>query len=432
MRVLVIGSGGREHAIVWKVSQSKKAEKIFCIPGNPGISEIASCVKISISDFPAILEFVKKEKIDLTIVGPEVPLVSGLADYFKENNQKIFGPSKKGALLEGSKVFSKQMMKKYGVPTADFEIFSGSKEAIKYIENKSIPRVIKADGLAAGKGAIVAKTMQEAINAIKQILDEKIFGDAGNEIVIEDFIKGEEVSSLAIFDNKTFIPLIPSQDHKQIFDNDKGPNTGGMGSYAPAPILNNKLQDKVNKEVFQRMLSCFREEKIAFNGVLFAGLMINGDDFGVLEFNARFGDPETQTILPLMQTDLLDVLNAAAENNLENIKIEWSDKSCVCVVLASKGYPNDYEKGKEIKGLEEIKKINNAVVFHAGTAIKDGKIVTSGGRVLGVTAIDENLKAAQAKAYDAVKKISFEGMQYRKDIASKEINRTKGINELTG
>jgi phosphoribosylamine--glycine ligase len=419
MKILIIGGGGREHALVWKTAQSPKAEKVYCIPGNPGIAEIAECCNISTEDFPSLTNFVRDEKIGLTIVGPEAPLVSGIVDYFNKEGLRIFGPSKEAARLEGSKVFAKEMMKKYGVPTAGFKIFDTSARAAEYIKERGAPIVIKADGLAAGKGAIVAKTVEEAIESAIRILDEKIFGDAGSKIVVEDCLKGEESSMLAFIDETSFAPLVSSQDHKQVYDGDRGPNTGGMGAYAPAPLVDGKIQKKVNEEVFSRMVRGLQAEGIKYNGILYAGLMIDGNNINVLEFNVRFGDPETQAILPLMETDLVDAVVAAADNKLGGFELKWSPRAtCVCVVLASGGYPESYEKGKEIKGLEDVK---DAVVFHAGTALKDGKIVTSGGRVLGVTAVGADIRDAQRKAYDAAGRIHFDKMHYRKDIGNKAL-----------
>jgi len=422
MKVLIIGSGGREHALAWKIAQSPKAERVYCIPGNAGIAKMASCHNIPVEDFSRLVKFVRDKKIDLTVVGPEAPLVSGIVDYFNKEGLKIFGPTKEAARLEGSKVFAKEIMRKYGVPTAPFEIFDNSKDAIKYIEKRGAPIVVKADGLAAGKGAIVTKTVEEAKESVRKILDEKIFGEAGNKIVVEDCLEGEEASILAFVDEETFIPLISSQDHKQVYDGDKGQNTGGMGAYAPASLVNDEIQKRINEEVFERLVKGFKVEGIKYNGMLYAGLMIKNGQFNVLEFNVRFGDPETQAILPLLKTDLLIPVMSTVENRLGNVKLQWSGgATCICVVLASGGYPEAHEKGKEIKGLEK-EELKNAVVFHAGTAFKDGKIVTSGGRVLGVTAIGNDIRDAQHKVYDAIKHINFEGMHYRKDIGAKALN----------
>ncbi|OIO02745.1 phosphoribosylamine--glycine ligase [Candidatus Desantisbacteria bacterium CG_4_10_14_0_8_um_filter_48_22] len=424
MKVLVIGSGGREHALVWKIAQGKSVEKVYCIPGNAGISRIADRpFGLPLDDFKAIADFVRKEKIGLTVVGPEAPLVKGMADFFRKEGLAIFGPGKEPSRLEGSKVFAKIMMEEYGVPTAPFEIFKESKPASDYIKKKGAPIVVKADGLAAGKGAIVCKTEDEAIDSVRRILDEKIFGDAGARVVIEECLPGEEISMLALVDRDTCVPLISSQDHKRIFDDDKGPNTGGMGAYSPVPLLTEELDldRKIREEVFGRMMRGFKKEGISFNGILYAGIMVSGGVPYVLEFNVRFGDPETQAILPLLDTDLAQVLLACANNQLNKIKLKWKKGTCVCVVAASGGYPNAYEKEKEIKGLDAAAKRKDVVIFHAGTALKDGKVVTAGGRVLGVTAIGRDITDARSKAYETVKDISFDGMQFRRDIGVKAL-----------
>jgi len=421
MRVLIIGSGGREHALVWKIAQSPDVEKVYCIPGNPGIAKIAECRNVAVEDFKAVAEFARKENIDLTVVGPEMPLVLGIVDYFNKEGLKIFGPAKRSAKLEGSKVFAKEFMKKYNVPTAQFEIFDDSEKAIRYIKERGAPIVVKADGLAAGKGVIVAKTVQEAGEAVRKILDERIFKEAGNKIVVEDCLKGEEASILAFVDGETFIPLVSSQDHKQVYDGDEGPNTGGMGAYAPVPLIDKEIQERINEEIFTRMTGGFKAERISYNGILYAGLMINNGCPTVLEFNVRFGDPETQAILPLIDTDFTQVLLACANNKLSEITLKWKEGCAVCVVLASGGYPEAYEKGKEIKGLKEAEALNDVTVFHAGTAIKDGKIITSGGRVLGITAVGSDIRNAQDKIYGAIKSIHFDGMHYRKDIGAKAL-----------
>ena len=424
MRVLIIGSGGREHALAWKVAQSPNVEKVYCIPGNTGIAKIASCHSISIDDFSSLTNFTRDEKIDLTIVGPETPLVNGIVDYFNKEGLKIFGPTKESAKLEGSKVFAKELMRKYGVPTANFEIFDDSAKAIKYIKERGAPIVIKVDGLAAGKGAIITKTVAEAKEVVRKILDEKIFKEAGNKIVIEDCLKGEETSILAFVDETTFIPLISSQDHKQVYDGDKGKNTGGMGAYAPVPLVSKEIQEKINKEVFSRLTSGLRNEGIKYNGILYAGLMIEKGCPRVLEFNVRFGDPETQAILPLMETDLVDAVISTVDNRLNKFELKWSPRAtCICVVIASGGYPEAYEKGKEIKGLKELEELNDVLVFHAGTARNRGEIITSGGRVLGVTAVGSDIRDARHKVYDAITHIHFDGMHYRKDIGAKALKK---------
>ncbi|MDP2921999.1 MAG: phosphoribosylamine--glycine ligase [Candidatus Omnitrophota bacterium] len=422
MKILVIGSGGREHAIVWKLSQSKKVDKIYCAPGNGGIKDMAELVDIKVDDTPGLLDFAKKNKIGLTVVGPETPLVKGIVDLFNKNGLKAFGPSAELAMLEGSKVFSKLVMKKFGLATADFKAFNNPKDAKKYLNEKRVPIVIKADGLAAGKGVIIPKTIREGEQAIDSIMTEKVFGDSGNQIIIEDHLEGEEASVLIFTDGKTIVFLESAQDHKRIFDNDKGPNTGGMGAYSPAPIVTKEILDSVMKDVFRPLIDGLRKQGKVYKGVLYAGLMISEAGPMVLEFNVRFGDPETQAILPRLKTDLLDIMLACVDGTLDEIDVKWDRSSCISVVCASKGYPDEYEKDKEISGLEEAKNMKDVIVFHAGTKRNNGKILTSGGRVLGVTALGADIKLAKANAYRAIEKIKFEGMQYRKDIGNRAIH----------
>ncbi|MCK9603103.1 MAG: phosphoribosylamine--glycine ligase [Candidatus Omnitrophica bacterium] len=431
MRILVIGSGGREHALVWSIAQSKLAKKIFCAPGNGGIARQAECIDIKAEDIPALLDFVKKEKIDFTIVGPEAPLSSGIVDEFNSRKLKIFGPQKKAAQLEASKVFAKELMAKYKVPTADFKVFDNAEEANKYIDKRGVPCVIKADGLAQGKGVVVARTIDEAKQAISSMMQEKIFGAAGNKIIIEDCLEGEEASILVFTDSKDVIPLASAQDHKRVFDNDQGPNTGGMGAYSPAPVVTQGLFKEILDKIIYRTIDGLAKEGIVYQGVLYAGVMITKDGPKALEFNVRFGDPETEAILPRMKSDLLEVMLATSENKLNKIKgLEWDNRSCVCVVCASGGYPGNYEKGKAISGLEEIDKMKDVVVFHSGT--KQRKIydvgqkteieyLTNGGRVLGVTGLGNNIKEAIDKTYQAVAKIHFDGMHYRRDIGRRAL-----------
>ena len=422
MNILVVGSGGREHAIVWKIAKSRKVKKIFCVPGNPGIANLAECVsKIKGEDINGLREFAIKEKIDLTIVGPELPLTLGIVDGFEDKGLKIFGPSKKAAEIEASKVFAKNLMQKYGIPTGGYKIFKDSKEAKEYIKGHSLPLVVKADGLAAGKGVIICKTEEDALDAIKLIMEKKAFGKAGERIIIEDFLKGEEASFLAITDGKTVAPLPPCQDHKAIFDRDKGPNTGGMGAYSPTPIISPKLKQEIMNSIMIPTVKAMEKEGRPYKGVLYAGLMITNDGPKVLEYNCRLGDPETQPIMMKLKNDLVDVLLSAVEGRLSKIKLNCDNKVALCVVMASKGYPGTYEKGKEIKGIEEASKIKDVVVFHAGTAVNGGKLVTAGGRVLGVTAMGVGIKRAINKAYEAVAKIKWEGVHYRKDIGEKAI-----------
>ncbi len=368
MRILVIGSGGREHALVWKIAQSKLVEKIFCAPGNGGIAEQAECIDIKAEDIARLLDFVKKEKIDLTVVGPEAPAALGIVDEFTKNKLRIFGPNKKAAQLESSKVFAKELMAKYKVRTADFKIFDNADKARKYIERRGAPCVVKADGLAAGKGVIVAKTIDEAKQAVNSIMQERIFGDSGNKLIVEDCLEGQEASIIVVTDGKNVVPMASSQDHKRIFDNDTGPNTGGMGAYSPAPVVTDGLFKEILEKVIYRTIAGLAKEGINYQGVLYAGIMITKDGPKTLEFNVRFGDPETQAILPRLKSDLVEMMLAISEGRLSQIKnVNWDTRACVCVVCASGGYPGDYEKGKEISGLDEAAKLEDVIVFHAGT-----------------------------------------------------------------
>jgi phosphoribosylamine--glycine ligase len=426
MKILVVGSGGREHAITWKLSQSKKVEKIFCAPGNGGIKEIAELVDIKQNDILRLLDFAKNNKIDLTVVGPEAPLVKGIVDIFNENGIKAFGPLKDIAMLEGSKVFAKNIMKKFSLPTADFRVFDNPNGAKKYLNEIGIPIVIKADGLAGGKGVIIPKTIEEGLKAIDSMMVDKVFGDSGNKIILEDCLEGEEASVLVFTDGKTIVPLESSQDHKRIFDKDNGPNTGGMGAYSPAPVVTKDMLDKVIKNIFRPVIDGLRKEGKLYKGVLYAGLMITKNGPMVLEFNVRFGDPETQAILPRLKSDLLDVMMACIDGTLDKIDVKWDRFSCISVACASKGYPDEYEKDIEIFGLEQAKKIKDVIIFHAGTKNENGKILTNGGRVLGVTSLGNDIKSAKLNAYKAIECIRFKGMQYRKDIGDKAINRRQG------
>jgi phosphoribosylamine--glycine ligase len=421
LKVLVIGGGGREHALVWKLSQSSRVKKIFCAPGNAGISEIAECLNIKADDTDALLDFAKYEWIDLTVVGPEVPLTAGIVDAFIKEERRIFGPESSGAQLEGSKVFAKEFMRKYGIPTAEYKTFTSYLHAVEYVRLKGAPVVIKADGLAAGKGVFVAETVEEAINALRIIMKEKAFGFAGDKVIVEQCLKGEEASFMILTDGKTVIPLATSQDHKTIFDNDKGPNTGGMGAYSPAPVITKKIEAKIMNSIMHLLMKGLAKERITYRGVLYAGLMICDEKPYVLEFNCRFGDPEAQPVLMRLDCDLFDVLKATAEGKLKDITISWKNDVSVCVVLASKGYPGSSEKGKIIKGLDALRGRKDLMVFHAGTRINSEGFVTSGGRVLGVTALGKDIKTAKDNAYKAIDKIHFDGMHYRKDIADKAI-----------
>jgi len=425
MKILIIGSGGREHAIAWKISKSPKVKGIFCAPGNAGISEIAECVDIAADDLQALVKFAKDNSIDLTVVGPETALCRGIVDLFESQNLKIFGPGKSAARLEGSKLFAKEAMERFSIPTAKYRVFTDAQyqDALNYISGiKKYPIVIKADGLAAGKGVIIAKSKNEAEAAVKDILVDKVFASSGEKIIIEECLEGEEASILAVCDGENFLLLPHSQDHKRAFDNDQGPNTGGMGAYSPAPVVKDDILNKINKAIIKPLLDGLKSEGNIYRGILYAGLMITKEGPKVLEFNVRFGDPETQAILPRIKTDLIDVMFASIEGRLREVKLEIDSRFCVNVVLASGGYPGNYEKGKEIFGLDEAVKMPDVIVFHAATSKENGKIVTNGGRVLGVTGLGNTIKEAIAKTYQAVDKINFEGMHYRKDIGRKAVN----------
>ncbi len=427
MKVLVIGGGGREHAIVWKLAQSRHVDKIYCAPGNAGIAEIAECIDIGIGDFDELINFVRYEWIDLTIVGPEGPLSMGIADAFQRGGRRILAPAKAAAQLEASKVFSKEFMRKHRIPTAEYKVFSSYLHAEDYVRMKGGPIVIKADGLAAGKGVIVADTTDEAIVALKRIMKDKEFGDAGNRVIVEECLQGEEVSYMVFTDGKTIVPMVSSQDHKQVFDYDKGPNTGGMGAYSPAPVFTKELESMVIDKIMWPTINGLREEGTKYKGVLYAGLMLKDGRPSVLEFNCRLGDPETQPVFARLDTDFMDIALAIADERLSEIKVEWKKDAAVCVVLASGGYPGNYEKGKVISGLEKANSVDDVFVFHAGTEFNDGGIVTSGGRVLGVTATGKNIKTAKEQAYKAVGEIQFEGMHYRKDIADRALRNKEEI-----
>ena len=410
MNVLVIGGGGREHTIIWKLSQSPKTDKLYCAPGNGGISELAECVPISVMDFDALISFAKEHAIDLTVVAPDNPLAAGAVDAFEAAGLKAFGPRKNAAIIEGSKAFSKDLMKKYNIPTAEYETFSDSAAAIKYITDRNkFPVVVKADGLALGKGVIIAANLDEAADAVHEIMDNKVFGSAGSRIVIEEFLTGPEISVLAFTDGKTIKPMVSAQDHKRAYDNDKGPNTGGMGTFSPSRIYDAALADECMKNIFLPTVNSMNAEGRTFKGVLYFGLMKTPEGVKVIEYNCRFGDPETQVVLPRLKTDLLDIFNAVVDERLDEIAIEWADNAAVCVVLASGGYPKKYEKGYPIDGIKHAESLG-ALVFHAGTTYNDGTFKTNGGRVLGVTAVGDNLDSAIKKAYEYVDLISFKDM----------------------
>ena len=421
MKILVVGGGGREHALVWKIVQSPKVSKVYCAPGNAGISEQATLVPIQANDLNGLLEFALKEKIDLTVVGPEDPLTRGIVDLFESKGLLVFGANKKAAEIEGSKAFAKEMMKKYRIPTGFYEIFDNRDEAVRYIRDQGAPIVVKADGLAAGKGVIVCKTVEEAIHSVDQIMVEKIFGNAGSRVVVEEYLVGEEASYIAFTDGKTILPMASSQDHKPILDGDQGPNTGGMGAYSPAPVVTDEVHEKIIEKILRPIIYGMGEEGRPYQGVLYAGLMIHEGHPKVLEFNARFGDPETQPALMRMKGDIVPILEACMQGTLSRHKIEWDNRAAVCVVLASQGYPGDYEKGKIIEGLKEVSQMEKVFVFHAGTILKDGQVITNGGRVLGVTGLGEDISRAIERTYQAVKKISWEGVYYRTDIGQKAL-----------
>ncbi len=423
MKILLIGSGGRENALAWKLAQSPKAEQIYIASGNPGTSEYGQNIDFDESNHQALLEFALKEKIDITVVGPEAPLAAGISDLFAEHGLKVFGPSKKGARLESSKAFSKKIMEKYSIPTAEHRSFSEAEKAVKYIEEKGAPIVVKASGLAAGKGVIVANTKKEAVDAVKTIMLDEKFGQAGEKIVIEEFLKGEEATILAFCDGKNIRAMIPSQDHKAAYNGGRGPNTGGMGAYAPAPVVDEEIFDNFKENIMDQTLKALQEEDIDFKGIIYFGLMIKEKKAKVLEYNVRFGDPEAQVVLPLLETDLIDIIKAVLEEKLDQVEIKWSNKKALCVVMASGGYPINYDKGKVISGIEEVKKEKNLIVFQAGTKMKNEKLLTDGGRVLAVTAVGNNFKEIQKRTYNAVEKIHFENFHIRTDIGHKAVER---------
>jgi phosphoribosylamine--glycine ligase len=423
MNILVVGGGGREHALVWKIAQSPLVTKLFCAPGNPGIGQLAENVPIAVDDLPGLLSFAHREKIDLTVVGPELPLSLGLVDLFEEHGFKVFGARRNAAYIEASKAFAKDLMKKYDVPTAAYEVFTEVEPAVAFIDRIGTPIVIKADGLAAGKGVIIAQDRAEAVAAVTDMLSGNAFGAAGSRVVVEEFLKGEEASFLVFTDGTNIVPLASAQDHKAVFDNDQGPNTGGMGAYSPAPVVTPAIHDKAMAQVLRRTVDGLAAEGRPYRGVLYAGLMIDGDTVKTLEFNARFGDPECQPLLMRMKSDLVPILLAVAEGDISRVQIEWHDKAAVCVVMAAGGYPGDYRKGDPIAGLEAAAAIPDLVVFHAGTAVRDGDYVTSGGRVLGVTALGETVQDAIDRAYRGVVAISWDGVHCRRDIGRKALGR---------
>ena len=414
MKILVVGGGGREHAICWKLSNEKNVEKIYCAPGNPGIAEVAECVNIGDSDIDELAKFAKENEIDMTVVGPEVPLVMGITDVFESQGLKVFGPNKKCARLEGSKAFSKDFMTRHNLPTAKYKEYTNIDKAIDDIDDFGYPVVIKADGLAAGKGVIISENREDAIKTLKEMMNDKKFGTAGEKIVIEEFLSGIETSILAFVDNETIIPMVSAKDHKKVNDGETGLNTGGMGTFSPSEIYTYELSKEIKENILDKTLKGFQEDNLDFKGILFVGLMITKDGPKILEYNVRFGDPETQSVLFRLETDLSEIISAVINNKLKDIDIKYSDDSAICVMLTSGGYPESYEKGKLITGLDNLDK--DIVVFHSGTKLLDNKLVTNGGRVISITAKGKTVKEAGKKVYENIKKINFEGMHYRTDI----------------
>ena len=421
MKVLVVGGGGREHALVWKLSQSPRVEEILCAPGNGGISSIARCLDIAPDDLEGLARFCTDEKIDLTVVGPELPLTMGIVDLFNKEGLRIFGATKGAAQLEGSKAFAKDLMREYNIPSSRYRVFDDRDEAAAYIHKEGTPIVVKADGLAAGKGVIVAETEREALGALDAIMVQRVFGEAGDRVVIEERLEGEEASFIAFSDGERVLPMASSQDHKPVYDDDKGPNTGGMGAYSPAPIVTPDIHDRIMKEIMIPTVQALAAEGYPYQGVLYAGLMINDNEPKTLEFNCRLGDPETQPIFMRMGGDLIPVMEACIEGDLAGVELAWDPRTAVCVVMASRGYPGSYKKGKVIHGLEEVKEMKDVFVFHASTRVEDEHYVTAGGRVLGVTGLGKGIKEAMEITYRAVAQITWDGVHFRKDIGKKAL-----------
>jgi len=416
MNVLVVGSGGREHAIIWKLAQSSKVRKLYCAPGNGGISGLAECIPVNVNNIEGIVEAAKQIKADLVVVAPDNPLADGMVNVLEDSGIRAFGPRREAALIEASKVFSKNLMKKYGIPSAQYAVFDNSRQAKIYLNNAEYPVVVKADGLALGKGVVICNSPDNASEAVTNIMEKRQFGDSGSRVVIEEFLEGREVSILAFTDGKTIVPMLSSQDHKRALDGDKGLNTGGMGTFSPSPFYTSDIEKICMEEIFLPTVDALNNEGRTFKGVLYFGLILTEKGPKVLEYNARFGDPETQVLLPLLKNDLVDVFDAVIDGRLHDMKIEWKDGACVCVIMASGGYPGNYRKGLRITGLNEALKDPNVVVFHAGTRKTDGQYYTDGGRVIGVTACGINIDKARERAYNAVSKIHFDGAHYRKDI----------------
>lgn len=424
MKILIVGAGGREHALAWKLAHSPRVDRIYCAPGNAGIAEVAELVDIGVDDIAALVKFAVEKRIDLTIAGPELPLTLGLVDELERNRRRGFGPVRAAAELEASKSFAKELMRRCRVPTGFFSSFTDPDEAQRYVAEVGAPIVVKADGLAAGKGVMICPTVRDAHEAINEIMRGKIFGEAGNRIVVEEYLEGEELSFMAITDGTTVVPLASSQDHKRAFDGDEGPNTGGMGAYSPSPATTPELHERIMNEILIPIVRGMAERKIVYRGVLYAGLMLTAEGPKVLEFNVRFGDPECQAVLVRLKTDLLDLIEGAIDGTLDQVRVEWDPRAAVCVVLAAQGYPGTYERGKTIYGLEALRDWRNGIVFHAGTAARGGEFVTNGGRVLGVTALGHDIADAVGEAYRAVEKIKWDGMHYRRDIGRLALQRS--------
>ncbi|MCR5402286.1 MAG: phosphoribosylamine--glycine ligase [Butyrivibrio sp.] len=416
MKVLIVGGGGREHAIAEAVSRSSRVDKIYCAPGNGGIAELAECVPITPMEFGKLTSFAKEKEIDLTIIGMDDPLVGGIVDAFETEGLRVFGPRKNAAILEGSKAFSKDLMKKYGIPTASYETFDDPKEACKYLETAKFPIVLKADGLALGKGVLICQDLEEALDGVRQIMEDKKFGDAGNHMVIEEFMTGREVSVLSFVDGKTYRLMSSAQDHKRAGDGDTGLNTGGMGNFSPSPFYTEDIDRFCRENIYSKTVEAMAKEGREFKGVIFFGLMLTDEGPKVLEYNARFGDPEAQVVLPRLKTDIIDVIDACIDGTLDDLDLEFADKAAVCVVLASEGYPVKYEKGKLIKGLDKFRGKEGYYCFHAGTKLTDEGIVTNGGRVLGITALGDTLSEARRRAYEATEWVDFDNKYMRHDI----------------
>ena len=425
MKVLVVGNGGREHALIWKIYQSEKVDKIYVAPGNDGMTDLAERVDIAASDINTLADWAYEHKIDLTVVGPEKPLVKGIVNEFEKRGLRIFGPNKLAARVEGSKVFAKNILKKHNIPTAEFEVFTEPEDAMEFLKEADYPLVIKAEGLAFGKGVVIATNKEQAEEAITRIMEDKVFGDAGSRIVIENFLEGEEISVMVFTDGKDFIPLEFAQDHKAVFDGDEGPNTGGMGSYSPLPFMSEDLKTRIHNEVLKPALDAFNEEGLNYKGILYINMILTDMGPEVLDFNARFGDPETQVILPRMDNDIIDIFNKTIDEELDHTQIEWDNRAAVCVILTSAGYPLTFDTGKEIKGLDDLNRYDNLLVFHAGTTKIGDRFYTAGGRVLGLTVLADNLEDSISLAYEYIEEVNFEDMHFRTDIG---VSRRESIN----